>query len=248
MRLDAAIGEALAEDALTLACLHDREADAQALLGLKAVGFPGNLALVPADVAARRGHDMMTSALAALPETLDAAILDELAADYAAIYLTGAHGASPCESYWLSDDHLVCQDPMFELRTLYAASGLQAPDWRKRPDDHLVFQLEYLAHRLRAATAVDDWRAIGEFLDRHLLRWLPDFAGRVAGRGDTLFYAALASLTGTWCDGLRELIAGELTEPRPTPEEIENSLREQRAVDAAVQPLHFVPGGAGPGW
>ncbi len=248
MRLDSAIGEALAEDALTLACLHDVEASTQTVQSLKAVGFPDNLALMPADKAAQQGREMMLAALAALPEALDAELLDGLAADYAAIYLTGAHGASPCESYWLSDDHLVCQDAMFELRKLYAASGLKVPDWRKRPDDHLVFQLQYLARRLQTAGAADDWRAIGGFLDHHLLRWLPDFAERVAGRADTLFYVALANLTRAWCDGLREVIAGELAEPRPTAEEIENSLSGRRVAEAVEQPLRFVPGAAGPSW
>ena len=248
MRLDAAIGEALAEDALTLACLHDVETSTPTVQSLKAVGFPDNLALVPASTAARQGHEMMRTALVALPDTLDPDQLDGLAADYAAIYLTGAHGASPCESYWLSDDHLVCQDAMFELRKLYATAGLRAPDWRKRPDDHLVFQLQYLARRLQAAGAVDDWRAIGYFLDHHLLRWLPAFAERVAGRGDTLFYAALATLTNAWCDSLRELIAGELAEPRLNSEEIENSLSGRRVAEAAEQPLRFVPGAAGPSW
>ncbi len=246
MRLDAAIGEALAEDALTLALLHDAEASAPVLRSLKALAFPANLALVPADAAARHAHELMRLALAALPDDIGAAQLDELAADFAAIYLTGAHGASPCESYWLSDDHLVCQDAMFELRTLYAASGLSAPDWRKRPDDHLVFQLQYLGQRLRTAAAADAWRGIAGLLDHHLLRWLPDFAGRVAARADTPFHAALAMLTQAWCDGLRELIASELGEPRPTAEEIEEGRRDRRA--AAAQPLRFVPGAAGPSW
>lgn len=247
MRLDAAIGEALAEDALTLALLHDAEASAPVLRGLKALGFPANLALAPKGAAARHAHELMGSALAALPDDIGAELLDGLAADYAAIYLTGAHGASPCESYWLSDDHLVCQDAMFELRKLYAAAGLQAPDWRKRPDDHLVFQLQYLGRRLQAAAAAEDWRGIAGFLDHHLLRWLPDFAERVASRAETPFHAALAILSHAWCDGLRELIAGELAEPRPTVEEIEEALRDRRADDAA-QPLRFVPGAAGPSW
>lgn len=248
MRLDAAIGEALAEDALTLACLHDVEASAPTVQGLKSVGFPDNLALVPADAAGRQAQDMMRAALAALTETTAGTVLDELAADYAAIYLTGTHGASPSESYWLSDDHLVCQDAMFELRRLYAASGLKAPDWRKRPDDHLVFQLQYLARRLKAAGAANDWRAIGGFLDHHLLRWLPDFAQRVAGRADTMFYAGLALLTNAWVQQLRELIAEDLGEPRPTAEEIVARLGSQREVGPDAVPVSFLPGGTSPGW
>lgn len=248
MRLDSAIGEALADDALTLALLHDAEPSAPGLASLKAVGFPDNLALAPTGAAARHARELMRSALAALPDDIGVGLLDELAADFAAIYLTGAHGASPCESYWLSDDHLVCQEAMFELRRLYAASGLRAPDWRKRPDDHLAFQLQYLGRRLQTAAAGDDWRAIAGFLDHHLLRWLPDFAGRVATRADTPFHAALAMLTQAWCDGLRELIAGELAEPRPTTAEIEELLRERRGADGVAQPLRFVPGAAGPSW
>lgn len=247
MRLDAAIGEALAEDALTLALLHDAEASAQVLVSLKALGFPDNLALMPVGPSARHAHELMRAALASLPDDIGADLLDELAADFAAIYLTGAHGAAPCESYWLSDDHLVCQDAMFELRKLYTASGLKAPNWRKRPDDHLVFQLQYLGQQLRTAAAAADWRGIAGFLDHHLLRWLPDFAQRVAARADTPFHLALAILSQAWCEGLRELIAGELAEPRPTAEEIEELLRVRRADDAA-QPLRFVPGAAGPSW
>ena len=85
--------------------------------------------------------------------------MDDLAADFAAIYLTGALGASPYESYWLSDDHLICQDAMFDMRTLYAEAGLKVPDWRMRPDDHLVFQLQFLARllsRRRARTMIGD--------------------------------------------------------------------------------------------
>lgn len=248
MRLDAAVGAALAEDALTLACLHDVELTADVLGDLRGLGFPDNLALAPGGATCRAGRDMMRVALAALPETIGGAELDVLAADFAAIYLTGAHGTSPCESYWLSDDHLVCQDPMFELRELYAASGLRAADWRKRPDDHLAFQLQYLAHRLQAANATDDWRAIAGFLDHHLLRWLPDFARRVAARADAPVYAALAALTDGWCGRLRDLIAGELGEPRPSREAIEESLRDRRAADEATQPVRFMPGVAGPSW
>lgn len=248
MRLGPAIGEALAEDVLTLALLHDVETSAQVLHELKALGFPDNLALVPDWAEARHAHELMSSALAALPDDIGTELLDELAADFAAIYLTGAHGASPCESYWLSDDHLVCQEAMFELRKLYAASGLKAPDWRKRADDHLVFQLQYLGQRLQVAAAADDWRAIAGFLDHHLLRWLPDFARRVATRADTAFHAALALLSLSWCDGLRDLIAGELGEPRPTAEEVEELLRDRRADEDAAQPVRFVPGAAGPSW
>lgn len=242
------IAAALAEDFATLALLHDAEVGAPLIAELRLVGFPESLALLPHEEKAKACISAMAGAIAILPADPDGACLDELAADFAAIYLTGAFGASPSESYWLSDDHLVCQNAMFELRELYAAHGLVAPDWRKRPDDHLVYQLQFLARRMQVATTDQDWRALAHFMDYHLLRWLPDFARRVAERADTAFYAALAMLTDAWCRQLRELIANLLGEPVLTAEEIAAALGAQRVAEAEPVPVRFVPGVAGPSW
>jgi TorA maturation chaperone TorD len=246
--LNSDVAAVLAEDASTLALLQDRELTPRVLAELKDLGFPGNLGLLPVDDASRKVFGMMQAVLAMLPAVADAALLDDLAADFAAIYLTGAFGASPYESYWLSDDHLICQDAMFDVRALYAAAGLAVPNWRMRPDDHLVFQLQFLAHLLAKAGSDEDWRALADFLDDHLLRWLPDFANRVASRCDTPFYAALALLTDAWCQQLRGLIEQHLGEARPSPAEIEERLRSQRRAEIHEAPIHFVPGGAAPSW
>lgn len=260
---------ALADDAESLAALHDRELDAATLAALKAVDFPANLGLLPESAAARDAWQLMTTALGALPAAPAAGQLDDLAADFAAIHLTGAHGASPCESVWLDDDGLICQAPMFALREIYAQAGLASSDWRRRPDDHLVLQLLYIAHALRgiAEEAADDaanqaaddianeaandlanagpWRSLATMLDEHLLRWLPHFAARVAARADQPFYAGLSLLTAAWCEGLRELLAERLGEPRPSVEQVAERLRKPKA--AATAPLVFMPG-VGPGW
>lgn len=239
--LDGEIARALAEDAATLAFMHDAELSAAVLGRLKRLDFPDNLGLLPVGTASLSSFDLMRAVVSSLPEVADHALLDYLAADFAAIYLTGAHGASPSESFWLSDDHLVCQEAMFDLRALYAAAGLAAPDWRKRPDDHLVHQLDYLARRLAVTSTDDDWRRLAAFLDRHLLRWLPDFAARIAQRCDTLFYAALLPLTTVWCQQVRELIAAHLGEAIPaTP--------AKSAPDSPPTPIHFLPGGTEPSW
>lgn len=241
MNLKHEIAEALAEDAEALAALHDRELTAETLTVLREIGFPANLGLLPQGELSREAWRMMAAAL----EITQVADLDLLAADYAAIYLTGAYGASPCESVWTDDDHLVCQEAMFALRAVYAESGLAATDWRRRPDDHLVLQLLYLAHALRRATGADELRCLAAMLDEHLLRWLPDFAARVAARAETPFFAVLARLTFAWCEQLRDLLAERLGEPRPTREEIEARLKPQPSV--SVAPLAYLPGAA-PSW
>lgn len=242
------IAAVLADDAATLALLQDHELTPPVFAELKSLNFPDNLGLLPADAESQASYRMMRLALASFPAQPSSQILDELAADFAAIYLTGAFGASPCESFWLSDDHLVCQEAMFDMRSLYAAAGLAVPDWRKRPDDHLVFQLQFLASRLEVVETDADWRALATFLDFHLLRWLPDFVDRIASRCDTPFYAALAILTDAWCQQLRSLIEHYLGEARPTAEEIEEILRPRRNAEVTEVPMHFVPGGGAPSW
>lgn len=248
MMLNHDIGLVLAEDAATLAVLQDRELSPAALAELKALDFPANLGMLPGDDASRMLFWAMRETVAMLPTSFDACLMNELAVDFAAIYLTGAHGASPYESYWLSDDHLLCQDAMFDIRALYAKSGLVVPDWRMRPDDHLVFQLQFIAHLLNKAGNEDDWRWLADFLDYHLLRWLPSFAGRAADRCYTPFYATLALLTDAWCQQLRNLIEQHLGEARPTVKEIEERLNSQRMAEISEVPIRFVPGAAGPGW
>lgn len=242
------VAVALADDAITLAVLQDKEISSSLLNGLSLLGFPDNLAMLPIGQASQQTYELMRAAVSGLPAEPPASFLDELAADFAAIYLTGAYGASPSESFWLSDDHLVCQEAMFDLRALYAASGLATPNWRMRPDDHLVFQLQFVARRLELAVSDNDWRSLARFLDHHLLRWLPDFSSRIAARCDTAFYGALVILTNSWCQQLRDLIADMLDEVRPSQEEIEEQLRAQRGAMPAPEPVHFVPGMHGPSW
>jgi len=233
--------EALAEDAETLALLQERELSAEMLGELRSNGFPDSLAL-QGDGERVQAYRLMAAAIADFPPSFTPEWLDELAADFAAIYLNGSYGAAPSESVWLSDDHLICQDAMFELRQIYASKGVAAPDWRLRPDDHLVFQLQFIAHCLRRARSNDDWRSLADFLDEHLLRWLPEFAGRVANRCETALYAALALLCASWVDQLREILALLSGVDRPGREKIEARLLKKTSHMAEFVPLTFMPG------
>ena len=258
MMIDELTALAWSDDAATLALLHDRELTPALLAGIKAIGFPGNLGMAPNGESTEQVFNAMRSVVESLPDEPDTAFIDNLAADFASIYLTGALDASPFESFWVSDEHLVCQEAMFDMRKLYAADGLAVPDWRKRPDDHLVFQLQFLAKRLEriaAAARADDphavampWRSLATLLDHHLLRWLPDFVSRVSRRCDTEFYAALALLTSAWCEQLRDLIAVHLGEARPGKEEVDAMLRPHNPDELKSEPIRFMPGVGGPSW
>lgn len=244
------LAEAIADDLETLALLQDRELAPATLAGLWEVAFPDNLGFRPGGEASRRAFDLAAGALQILAVESAAegprATADLLAADYAAIYLNGSLGAFPCESAWVSDDRLMCQDPMFQMRDLYARFGLQGPGWRQRFDDHLVLQLQFVARLLRQSRTADEWRFLARVLDDHLLRWSGAFARRVAARCATPFYAGLAELTASHLDGLRMLLEVVLGEARPSAEEVETRCRPHRRSEAV--PVAFVPGADGPSW
>ena len=239
--MEAELRDALVEDLDQLIRLHDRELDAEILAALKVAAFPNGLALSAADEAGRTAHSNMAAALHDMPT------LDELAADYAAIYLNNRFGASPYESVWLSDEHLACDRSMFELREIYAAAGWQVSDWRSRFDDHLVLQLQYLRQVL--ASAAVDPEKLAVFIDQHLGYWLPDWAQRVSTHCNTAFYAALAELSYVWLLHFRELL-GEIHDlPLPSREEMGALINRKLALDKAeIAPIRFVPGIQGASW
>ena len=236
---------AAAQDLSDLAGLHDREVDAAALERLRAaVGEGGLLRLRLVNQDSRAALFLLDEALGGLPAVIDGTPLDDLAADYADIYLTYGLRAAPSESVWLDEDNLAMQAPMFEVRALYQRHGLQVPDWRRRADDHLVHELQFLAHLMDPANG-DTLGEAAAFLDEHLLLWCPDFSARVAQRCATPFYAGLAAVTAAYLGELRELLERILGQPRTPREEIEDRRRQARESDPA--PAAFVPGSA-PTW
>jgi len=230
----------VAEDLRILAALHDREPDVALAGELRAIDFPRSLTLPLASGPAQEALFVMEQSLALLPPEADEQVLDELAADYAGIYLNYSIGASPEESVWIDEDGLICQDSMFQVRQWYESFGLRAPDWRTRPDDHLVYQLQFIAHMLEQDEERQILEQVATFMDEHLLRWLGSFAERVMQRCDTPWFAGVAGVTAAYAEELRDTLAEILQQPRPTAEEIEERMQPRRAVEEV--PVTFMPG------
>ncbi len=233
---------AVALDLAELAALHDAEPDADRLAALCELRFPTSLRLRLKSDPGQQGTELMLTALDSLPKHIDQQVLDELAADYAAIYLTLAVRASPNESVWIDEEQLERQQPMFQVRKYYRRHGLAAANWRKRADDHLVLQLQFLSFLFTPRSANDhaDLSEAARFLDEHLLRWLPQFAVRVAARCATPFFAGLALITAGYCEELRDLLVDILGQPRPSQEEINQRMTPKPTVQE--MPLRYVPG------
>ena len=230
----------VAEDLQVLATIHDHEPDAALLKQLKAVDFPSSLTLLPETEPGIEAMTLVRQALSALSTDPNQEILDELAADYASIYLNHNISASPEESVWLDEDSLMCQQSMFQVRSWYESNGLEIPDWRLRPDDHLVYELQFIAFLLDRDEQMETLEKTATFMDEHLLRWLGNFGERVLVRCDTPYFAGIAALTAAYCEELRDILAEVLQQPRPTREEIEERMQPKQRPEAV--PVSFTPG------
>ena len=264
--------EAVSQDLQQLAVLHDREADKDLITALREVEFPYNLGFPPLPVETLRKANILATeekpkskddteetreliepqrffatALEELPAELSQKELDNLAVDYADIYLTHSLHASPFESVWLDEDHLLQQEPMFKIREWYKRYNLGIADRRVRSEDHLVLQLQFIALLLDPEASFASeiplqkrFEDAARFMDEHLMLWLPDFCLRVAQRCRTDFYASSVVLTHTYMEQLRDTLAEITQVDRPSAEEIAQQLVACKPV--VEEPISFMPG------
>jgi TorA maturation chaperone TorD len=222
--------------------LHDREADSEVIEGLWAADFPAVAAVLLEDSADGAVAEGFARVLAGMPRPVPPSVLDELAADFADGYLTHGFRAAPTGSVWLTEDHLERQQPMFDVRDWYAHYGLRVPDWRIRSDDHIVHELQFVAHLLALGTP-DALTDAAAFMDSHLLPWAPDFCVRIAAHARHPFHAGAALLTRALLAALRS----ELTDATGRAENVlphawaVQSTRSERQAEADRE-SPFVPG------
>lgn len=136
----------------------------------------------------------------------DDALRRDLAADYARCLL-GMHAdsVSPFESVWMSDLHLMMQEPRDEVVALYASEGMGRVQTFRMPEDHIAVEFEFMAllcKRALGAMETDDRAAFEAniakqkaFVRDHLSPWIPGFCRKLEARSTTAFYRALANAT-----------------------------------------------------
>ncbi len=152
----------------------------------------------------------------------------EIAVDYARTFLGAGHyetiTAPPYESVFTSEDHLLMQDARDGALAYYRAENLDLPADNTTPEDHVGFELQFMAtmiERMAAAADAGDDARVRELVERqrgffteHLANWLPMFARAIDANCKTDFYHGVACLT-------RGLVAEE----RATVDELEELTR-----------------------
>lgn len=132
----------------------------------------------------------------------------ELAIDYVRTFIghgvNGYSAAYPYESVYTSERRLLMQEARAEVLATLRENELKRGDWNEA-EDHIALELEFMQRMaLRAAEALTDGaedeavaylRTSYEFLENHLLNWVPMLVTDMRLHSKTLFYQGLGQLT-----------------------------------------------------
>lgn len=132
----------------------------------------------------------------------------ELAIDYVSTFIghgvNGYSAAYPYESVYTSERRLLMQEARAEVLATLRENELVRGNWNEA-EDHIALELEFMQRMaLRAAEALGDaaeeeaiayLRTSYDFLENHLLNWVPMLVADMRMYARTLFYQGLAQLT-----------------------------------------------------
>lgn len=194
-----------------LARLFEREVDEELLASLRSEGFL-------ADALARDEA-----------ESSEAGLRDALAVDFARLFIVRSrgtkHAAYPFESVY-SPARRTMGDARDDVVACYRAAGLGKSDGWRVSEDHIALELDFmrvLGERAIEALATGDADGAADalkrqrdFLERHLLAWVPAFAEEMGRQAHTSFYRELAGGTVAFLkedQGRLALLAREIESP-----------------------------------
>ena len=185
------------------------------------------------------GNDTLDRGYAQLRRYFNFASADirgELAVEYARIFLAAGvfsqdkMTAVPYESVFTSKLHIMMQESRDDVVRRYAADGFVVNPELHEPEDHLSFELEYLAHMsrraLEALRAGDDASLTANaarqvaFIDAHLLNWIGQLHEVACGYAKTTFYTGMLLVAQGALEQSRAVladIAGLEESAAPTP-------------------------------
>ena len=198
-----------------LATLFQKEVDTEMLHELQGMKFPTGTGNALVDEGYRDMYDYLKLAW-------DQSV-DELKVDYSRTFIGhGSNGYSAAylyESVYTSGKRLLAREARGEVLDAYRANGLKKGKWNDM-EDHLGLMLEFmevLARRSVEAFEADDESRFDElartqhdFVENHLLNWLPMMLDDVERFAATSFYRGLAKLVLGYAEVdegvLRELV------------------------------------------
>ncbi|MDR1082682.1 MAG: molecular chaperone TorD family protein [Coriobacteriales bacterium] len=181
----------------------------------------------------------------------------QLATEYARIFLAAGvytqtrSVAVPYESVFTSEERLMFQDARDEVRATYQRCGFELDVELREPEDHLSFELEFLAHMARRSSDCIEQKRYEafpllimeqkDFIEQHLLNWIPDLIQTAKRYAKNTFYPGMLLITWGYleddCEFLEELLEREgLHAERATDQSAERATNQVvgLATDQAV--------------
>ena len=152
----------------------------------------------------------------------DTGTRQEIAVDYAHTFLGAGNYdklmAPPYESVYTSEEHLLMQDARDGALSFYRSEGLDLPAENTTPEDHIGFEMQFMAKLIDrscdALSAGDDAefarlvRVQREFYVQHLANWLPAFIADIERHCKTDYYRGVAQLTRAFLAEEKEQLEG----------------------------------------
>lgn len=136
--------------------------------------------------------------------------LTDLAVDYARAFLgagivDSAVVAYPYESVYTSSKGLIMQEARDQVLAIYRAKGLSKEESLEFPEDHIALEFEFMAYlcqETEQALEAKDWPVVSallidqlDFLNQHLLNWVPQFCTDIEKFAETQFYKGVGKVT-----------------------------------------------------
>lgn len=133
----------------------------------------------------------------------DDGFVEELRSDYTRLLrVPGESYVYPWESPYLGQEAMMFQESTVDVRSYYHDAGLELAAEKHFPDDHIAAMMDYLHHQGLASYEAfadgDDAEAANllavqlEFLQRHVLTWVDDFAAKMLTNDARGYYGSLA--------------------------------------------------------
>ncbi|HEC31973.1 MAG TPA: hypothetical protein ENI41_05745, partial [Deltaproteobacteria bacterium] len=116
----------------------------------------------------------------------------DLSYEYADLFLNaGKNPAFPYESVHVTGKPIVMQEPVFKIREIFHKAGVHKSKDYKDLDDHIAVELEFVQYLLDKG----ETDAAQEFINTHLINWIPEFHATLYFAATTDFYKGLSLLT-----------------------------------------------------
>lgn len=134
-------------------------------------------------------------------------------AEYRRLFIgPGPLAAPPWESFYLSKGERC----IFEVRKAYSRHGIKFRMEDHEPDDHLLFELEYMIflaeqciHECGTGRLEEMMNETIRFLEEHLLRWIPLFSKRLLNVTNSELYVGAALLLSDFISNDYETLVRE---------------------------------------